>query len=190
MSKHRVRHHLKKAGVGELLNIGKTLSTIAPYIAFAQQLTAKDMAVLPAGRTYAQQGKDFVNIITGRMGGFHLFNAASDYKPPFTWNPAAIVSSPWVKGGIGGIAYGLIGTAVNRKMKRQIIPKAAFIGKLGSKVAFSGAIGALFDAPNGSTTSTSTYTAPAPAGSTNTLTTYSSPTVSYSSYPMGSVGIN
>jgi len=182
------RSRIKKAGVGHLLDISKTLSTVAPYIAFAQQLTAKDMAVLPAGRTYTQQGKDFLNIITGRMGGFHLFNAAADYKPPFTWNPSAILTSPWVKGGIGGIAYSLIGTAINKKAGRQIIPKAAFIGRLGSKVAFSGAIGALFDAPNGTVNNTTSYTAPAPAGSS--LQTSVSPQVSYSSYPMGQVGIN
>jgi len=182
------RSKIKKAGVGHLLDISKTLSTIAPYVAFAQQLTAKDMAVLPAGRTYTQQGKDFLNIITGRMGGFHLFNAAADYKPPFTWNPAAIMTSPWVKGGIGGIAYGLIGSAINKKAGRTIVPKAAYISKLGSKVAFSGAIGALFDAPSGSINTNSGYTAPAPAGATSQIS--SLPQVGYSSYPMGSVGIN
>jgi len=67
--------------------IGSIIGKAAPYVAFLQQLTEKDIAALPAGRTYVQQGKDLVNIVTGRMGGFHLFNAVSDYKPPFTINP-------------------------------------------------------------------------------------------------------
>ena len=168
------------------LGLGSLVTKIAPYVAFAQQLTEKDIAVLPAGRTYTQQGKDFVNIITGRMGGFHLFNGASDYKPPFTINPSAIMTSKWVQGGLGMIAYGIIGRSINTRMKRQIVPKANKIGVIGGKIAFGGAIGALFDSPNGTTASLSGYTAPAPAGSTNTTNTQ----VSYSSYPMGSVGIN
>lgn len=175
------RHHRRKRGAATIGGIGSMIGKAAPYVAFLQQLTEKDMAVLPAGRTYTQQGKDLVNIITGRMGGFHLFNAVSDYKPPFTINPAAILTSRWVQAGAGMIAYSLIGKKV------KFLPKSAKIGSIGKKIAFGGAVGALFDAPNGGTT-TASYTAPAPAGSTGTLTTYSSPT--YSSYPMGQVGIN
>jgi len=180
MARRRSYRHKGRATMG---GIGSIIGKAAPYIAFLQQLTEKDIAVLPAGRTYVQQGKDLVNIVTGRMGGFHLFNAASDYKPPFTINPAAILTSRWVQAGAGMIAYSLVAKKV------KFLPKGAKIGSIGKKIAFGGGIGALFDAPNSGTTTTSSYTAPAPAGS-NTLTTYSSPTISYSSYPMGSVGIN
>ena len=174
----RSRRSRAKQSLG---GVGSILGKVAPYIAFAQQLTEKDMAVLPAGRTYTQQGKDFINIVTGRMAGFHLFNAASDYKPPFTINPAAILTSKWVQAGAGMIAYSLVAKRV------KVLPKGGKIGSVGKKLLFGGAIGALFDAPNGTVSSTSSYTAPAPAGSNiQSIST----NVSYSSYPMGQVGIN
>src|SRR3990167_5396534 len=109
MARHR-RH--SKRGTATLGGISSILNKAAPYVAFLQQLTEKDLAVLPAGRTYQQQGKDLLNIITGRMGGFHLFNAASDYKPPFTINPSAILTSRWVQAGAGLIAYSLVAKTI------------------------------------------------------------------------------
>ena len=154
------------------LGVGSLVTKVAPYVAFLQQLTEKDVAVLPANRTYQQQGKDLVNIITGRMGGFHLFNAPSDYKPPFTINPGAIINSKWVQGGVGMIIYGLVGKAVNKKAGREIVPKAGKIGKIGGKLAFGGGVGALFDAPTATApNSTSNYIAPAPAGSQTSYST-------------------
>ena len=174
-SRRRSHRHKARATIG---GIGSILSKAAPYIAFAQQLTAKDMAVLPAGRSYGQQGKDFLNIITGRMAGFHLFNAASDYKPPFTINPSAILTSKWVQAGAGMIAYSLVAKRV------KFLPKGSKIGSIGKKIALGGAVGALFDAPNGSSsTNTTSYTAPAPAGSTTSTNTntwsYSQQTLTY-----------
>ena len=179
----RSRRSRAKAGLG---GIGSILGKAAPYIAFAQQLTEKDIAVLPAGRSYQQQGKDFLNIITGRMAGFHLFNAASDYKPPFTINPSAILTSKWVQAGAGMIAYSLVAKRV------KFLPKGGKIGSIGKKIAFGGAVGALFDAPNGTMAQGSSYTAPAPAGSTNQTVTY--PTHTYSqqiqAYPTNMGGIS
>lgn len=148
------RRRAKKAAFG----IAKVVSKAAPYIAFFQQLTEKDLAVLPSNRSYIQQGKDALNILTGRMAGFHLFNAPSDYKPPFTINPQAILTSKWVQGGAGMIAYSMLGK------KFKFLPKAGTIGSIGKKIAFGGAIGALFDAPNGQSTNaqSSTYVAPQP----------------------------
>ena len=171
-----------KAALGNLLDLPKAISTFAPYIAFAQQLTAKDMAILPAGRSYTQQGKDFLNILTGRMGGFHLFNAASDYKPPFTINPAAILTSKWVQAGAGMIAYSLAAKRI------KVLPKGGKVGSIGKKILFGGAIGALFDAPSGTTTTTS-YTAPAPAGSTSTISTHTY-SQQIASYPTNTGGIS
>ena len=183
MAQRRSRRSRVKSGS---FKVGSILGKVAPYVAFAQQLTEKDIAVLPAGRSYQQQGKDFLNILTGRMAGFHLFNADSDYKPPFTINPSAILTSKWVQGGAGMIAYSLIAKKV------KFLPKGGTIGSIGKKIAFGGAVGALFDAPNGTTsTITSSYTAPAPAGSTTT-NSYSVPTLTnYSnfSYPMGTGGM-
>ena len=170
----RSRRSRAKATLG---GVGSILSKAAPYVAFAQQLTEKDLAVLPAGRTYVQQGKDFVNIVTGRMAGFHLFNAASDYKPPFTINPAAILTSKWVQAGAGMIAYSLVAKRI------KVLPKGGKIGSIGKKILFGGAVGALFDAPNGSSsTNTTSYTAPAPAGSSQTTSntwSYSQQTLTY-----------
>ena len=172
MAHRRSRRSRVKTGS---FKIGSILGKVAPYVAFAQQLTEKDIAVLPTNRTYQQQGKDFLNIITGRMAGFHLFNAASDYKPPFTINPSAILTSKWVQGGAGMIAYSLIAKKV------KFLPKGGTIGSIGKKIAFGGAVGALFDAPNGGTiTNQSTYTAPAPAG---TNTNFNVPTIN-SNYSM------
>ena len=169
-------------GASSLMNVGSMLNKVAPWIAFAQQLTAKDMAILSATpRTYTQQGKDFVNILTGRM--------AADYKPEFTFKPQNILLSPWVKGGIGGIAYGLVGAAINKKVGRQIVPKASLIGRLGGKLAFAGAVGATFDDPLTTNSTSSTYTAPK-APSNNTLTTYTAPTTqTYTTYPMSTGGM-
>ena len=180
--RHRRSH--KRRGSATIGGIGSIISKAAPYVAFIQQLTEKDIAVLPAGRTYQQQGKDLVNIITGRMGGFHLFNSASDYKPPFTINPGAILTSRWVQAGAGMIAYSLVAKKV------KFLPKGAKIGSIGKKIAFGGGVGALFDAPNGTMSQGSTYTAPAPAGSgmtqiNNTVPTYQSST--YMNSGMGGI---
>ena len=176
----RSRRSRVKAGFG---GVGSILGKVAPYVAFAQQLTEKDMAVLPAGRTYQQQGKDFVNIITGRMAGFHLFNAASDYKPPFTINPSAILTSKWVQAGAGMIAYSLVAKRI------KVLPKGGKIGSIGKKILFGGAVGALFDAPNGTMAQGSTYTAPAPAGSTQTISTHTY-SQQIQSYPSNTGGIS
>jgi len=176
----RSRRSRVKAGFG---GVGSILGKVAPYVAFAQQLTEKDMAVLPAGRTYQQQGKDFVNIITGRMAGFHLFNAASDYKPPFTINPSAILTSKWVQAGAGMIAYSLVAKRI------KVLPKGGKIGSIGKKILFGGAVGALFDAPNGTMAQGSTYTAPAPAGSQTTVSTHTY-SQQIASYPTNTGGIS
>ena len=177
----RSRRSRAKASLG---GVGSILGKVAPYIAFAQQLTEKDMAVLPAGRTYTQQGKDFINIVTGRMAGFHLFNGTSDYKPPFTINPQAILTSKWVHAGAGMLAYSLIAKRV------KVLPKGGKVGSIGKKLLFGGAVGALFDAPSGSTTTTSTYTAPAPAGSTTSNTSTWSYSQQTLTYPTNTGGIS
>lgn len=147
------RRNKVSKGIG---SIASMVGKVSPYVAFVSQITMKDLAVLPGNRSYMQQGKDIMNIITGRMSGFHLFNKPSDYKPPFTLNPSAILSSKWVQGGLGMIAYSLIAKKV------KFLPQGAKVGSIGKKIAFGGGIGALFDAPNNSTGSTPTmnYTAP------------------------------
>ena len=91
-------------------------------------------------------------------------------------NPAAILTSKWVQAGAGMIAYSLAAKRI------KVLPKGGKIGSIGKKILFGGAIGALFDAPNGTMSGGSTYTAPAPAGSTSTYShTYSQQIEAYPS---------
>ena len=150
----RRRHHRRgvtSASLGS--GISKFIRELATPVSFIQQITEKDQTILSGNRPTIQKLKDIANIITGRMTGFHLFNSQADYKPPFTLNPSGIANK-WVGAGIGMIVYGQLAKRI------KILPKGGMIGGIGKRVLIGGAVGGLFDAPNGNGNSNGNYVAP------------------------------
>jgi len=132
--------------------IRKVVNQGAAPLAFWQQLSEKDYAVLNAtpeyrGLDYLGKLKVAANILTGSLTGRVAFSnqynpvgelSASPGQPRI--NPAGIINK-WVGIGIAAKIYGKIG----RSMK---LPEAASIDRVGSKVIFGGMIGGFFDPPS------------------------------------------
>jgi len=152
----RRRHHSRRGTATASLGSGisKFIRELATPVSFIQQITEKDQTILSANRPTVQKLKDIANIVTGRMTGFHLFNSKADYKPKFTLNPAGIANK-WVGAGIGMIVYGQLAKRI------KILPKGGMISGIGKRVLIGGAVGGLFDAPNGNGDN-GNYVAPEP----------------------------
>jgi len=132
--------------------IRKVVNQGAAPLAFWQQLSEKDYAVLNAtpeyrGLDYLGKLKVAANILTGSLTGRVAFSnqynpvgelSASPGQPRI--NPAGIINK-WVGIGIAAKIYGKIG----RSMK---LPEAASIDRVGSKVIFGGMVGGFFDPPS------------------------------------------
>jgi len=132
--------------------IRKVVNQGAAPLAFWQQLTEKDYAVLNAtpeyrGADYLTKLKVAANILTGSLTGRVAFSnqynpvgelSANPGQPRI--NPAGIINK-WVGIGLAAKIYGKIG----RSMK---LPEAASIDRIGSKVIFGGAVGGFFDPPS------------------------------------------
>ena len=127
--------------------IRKVVNQGAAPLAFWQQLSEKDYAVLNAtpeyrGLDYLGKLKVAANILTGSLTGRVAFS--DQYNPSPSGqpriNPAGIINK-WTGIGIAAKIYGKIG----RSMK---LPEAASIDRIGSKVIFGGAVGGFFDPPS------------------------------------------
>ena len=127
--------------------IRRSVDSVAAPLAFWQQLSEKDYAVLNAtpeyrGLDYLGKLKVAANILTGSLTGRVAFS--DQYNPSPSGqpriNPAGIINK-WTGIGIAAKIYGKIG----RSMK---LPEAASIDRIGSKVIFGGAVGGFFDPPS------------------------------------------
>ena len=127
---------------------------VIPYVAFANQITAKDYKN-DEGTGVAQQAsyrnenmatkaKIFANIVIGRMSGYTPFKNGNLYdseNTPFTVNPSGIANK-WTGLGVAGLIY--------KNLPIKQLPQKGKIGSIAKRILISGAIGGLFDAPDGS----------------------------------------
>ena len=149
MAKKRKRSKNNKTKSSESIKswIRKGVNTVAGPVAFWNQLSEKDYAVLNAtpeyrALDYMGKAKVALNIITGSMTGRVLFS--DQYNPSPNGNPRinpAGVVNKWTPVWLAGKIYGKVG----RSMK---LPEAASIDRIGSKVIFGGAVGGFFDPPS------------------------------------------
>ena len=125
------------------------IKSIVPWVAFGNQITAKDYETLNAQPSYkneniATKAKIFANIVVGRMSGMTPFKGANLYNSdttPFTVNPSGIANK-WTGLGVAGLIY--------KNLPIKQLPQKAKIGSIAKRILISGAIGGLFDAPDGS----------------------------------------
>ena len=147
----------KKAGL-KLRSIGNKIfpfvKAVSAPIAFFEQITAKDRqinAVIFGNATTTNQLKMLSNFVTGRLAGFGFFKgAALAPTPKQTLNPSGVLNK-WTNAGLIGIAYKVVGSAVN-KMSRDfgagnIVPETSKIGSIAKSVLIGGALGGFFDDP-------------------------------------------
>ena len=119
------------------------------YLAFASQLTAKDYERLNQQPSYknediATKAKIFANIAMGRLTGITPFKSDDMYgseTTPFTINPSGVVNK-FTGLGIAGLIY------KNLPMKQ--LPQKSKVGAVSKRLLLGGALGGLFDAPEGS----------------------------------------
>ena len=154
MAKRKKSNARKKLG-----NIGNRLfpivKSVSAPIAFIEQISAKDRQDL--GNSFSQAGygtqmKIMSNIVLGRLAGITPFHKLSDGTmlptAPQTINPAGILNK-WTNAGLIGIAYKVLGGAINKQSKSMgagsIIPETSKIGSIGKSVLIGGALGGFFD---------------------------------------------
>ena len=127
--------------------IRKGVNTVAGPVAFWNQLSEKDYAVLNAtpeyrALDYMGKAKVAVNIITGSMTGRVLFS--DQYNPSPNGNPRinpAGVVNKWTPVWLAGKIYGNLG-------KRLKLPEYATVNKASNGIAFGSIIGGFFDPPS------------------------------------------
>ncbi len=128
------------------------VKAVSAPIAFFEQITAKDRQIF-AGQLQSasttDQLKMLSNFVTGRLAGFGLFHGSlSGTIPAQTINPSGVLNK-WTNAGLIGIAYKVIGGAVNKMSTDMgagsIIPETAKIGSIGKSVLIGGALGGFFD---------------------------------------------
>jgi len=127
--------------------IRKGINTVAGPVAFWNQLSEKDYAVLNAtpeyrALDYMGKAKVALNIITGSMTGRVLFS--DQYNPSPNGNPRinpAGVVNKWTPVWLAGKIYGKVG-------KSMKLPEYAAINKISNKIAFGSIIGGFFDPPS------------------------------------------
>ena len=156
MSKRKKSKTRRKLG-----NIGNRLfpivKSVSAPIAFIEQISAKDRQDL--GNSFSQAGygtqiKIMSNIVLGRLAGITPFHKLSDGTmlptAPQTINPSGVLNK-WTNAGLIGIAYKVLGGAINNQSKSMgagnIIPETSKIGSIGKSVLIGGALGGFFDDP-------------------------------------------
>ena len=130
------------------------IKNIVPWVAFGNQITAKDYAndqgtgvsqqASYKNESIATKAKIFTNIVTGRLSGITLFKNGNLYdseNTPFTINPSGIANK-WTGLGVAGLIY--------KNLPIKQLPQKGKIGAISKRILISGAIGGLFDAPDGS----------------------------------------
>ena len=156
--KHSVTHFGNK--------IFPFVKAVSAPVAFFEQITAKDRQInssqLANGST-TTQFKILLNSVTGRLAGFGLFKSSATQDlgitPDQTINPSGVLNK-WTNAGLIGIAYKVIGSAVNKMSMDMgagnIVPETSKIGSIGRSVLIGGALGGFFDDPVTRTNVTST----------------------------------
>lgn len=148
-----------KQGLGRIGNkLFPFVKAVSAPIAFLEQITAKDRQTLGATFTQATtttQLKILVNITLGRLGGITLFHKLSDGTilptAPQTINPAGVINK-WTNAGLIGIAYKVLGGAINKFGKdmglgSSLVPETSKVGSIAKSVFIGGALGGFFDDP-------------------------------------------
>tara|TARA_R110002012_G_scaffold192350_3_gene359991 strand:+ start:69 stop:707 length:639 start_codon:yes stop_codon:yes gene_type:complete len=137
--------------------IYSAIKGIVPFYVFASQLTEKDYQALEntnyKNENLATKAKIFTNIVTGRLTGFTAFKGSNMYgseSTPFTINPSGLVNK-FTGIGVAGMIY--------KNLPIKQLPLKSKIGTLAKSTLISGALGGLFDAPDGSS-NTQTHTSP------------------------------
>lgn len=125
------------------LKIGKWITELSPYVAFFQQITEKDLAIIQSNPQTAnlplkEQFKNIVNIVLGSVSGFNPF--PNNYQKKFSPSWDHVVN----KWSVGGVALMLYGEAA-RHIK--VLPKGAQARAIGKRIAVSGAVAGALDPP-------------------------------------------
>jgi len=122
------------------------------YLAFANQLTAKDYSALEntnyKNEDIATKAKIFANIAMGRLTGITPFKNGNLYgseTTPFTINPNGVINK-WTGLGVAGLIY--------KNMPIKQLPQKSKVGAVSKRLLLGGALGGLFDAPDGSSSRT------------------------------------
>ena len=149
MAKKRRRSRKNKTKSSDSIKswIRKGINTVAGPVAFWNQLSEKDYAVLNAtpeyrALDYMGKAKVALNIITGSMTGRVLFS--DQYNPSPNGNPRinpAGVINKWTPVWLIGKIYGKVG-------KSMKLPEYASINKISNKILFGSVIGGFFDPPS------------------------------------------
>ncbi len=147
-----------KSGLKSIGNkIFPFVKAVSAPLAFFEQVTAKDRQTL--GNTFSQastttQLKILANISLGRVAGITPFHKLGDGTilptAPQTINPSGIINK-WTTAGLIGIAYGIIGKAVNNMSRNMglgsVVPEVSKVKSIGKSVFIGGAFGGFFDDP-------------------------------------------
>ena len=149
MAKKRKRSRKNKTKSSDSIKswIRKGINTVAGPVAFWNQLSEKDYAVLNAtpeyrALDYMGKAKVALNIVTGSMTGRVLFS--DQYNPSPNGNPRinpAGVINKWTPVWLIGKIYGKVG-------KSMKLPEYASINKISNKILFGSVIGGFFDPPS------------------------------------------
>ncbi len=150
------RKNLKRKTLNIANRIFPVVKAISAPIAFLEQISAKDRQTL--GSTFSNAGtfsqvKMLVNIVTGRTAGITLFKTIDGKTfngAPQTFNPSGAFNK-WTTGGLIGILYGVLGTAINRTSANaglgSILPATSKIKSIGKSIFAGGILGGVFDDP-------------------------------------------
>ena len=153
MGKRRSKAKLGLKSVGN--KIFPFVKAVSAPIAFLEQITAKDRQTLGSSFSSAStttQLKILSNITLGRLAGLTPFHKLSDGTilptAPQTINPSGVLNK-WTNAGLIGIAYKVIGGAVNKQTASMglgsVVPETAKVGSIGKSVLIGGALGGFFD---------------------------------------------
>ena len=145
--KRRSRKNKTKSSDSIKSWIRKGVNTVAGPVAFWNQLSEKDYAVLNAtpeyrALDYMGKAKVALNIITGSMTGRVLFS--DQYTPTPNGNPRinpAGIINKWTPVWLAGKIYGNLG-------KRLKLPEYATVNRASNGIAFGSIIGGFFDPPS------------------------------------------
>ncbi len=125
------------------------MSNIAGALVFFSQLTGKDRIAgrYPATLTTGEKAQRFVNNVLGRIVGFQPFTGMQHTAFVQTLNLDGALNK-FTGIGLASLIYG--------SLPLKILPHKAKAKTLGKRVFTAGFLGGLFDAPGGSTTTTTT----------------------------------
>ena len=140
----RKRSSSSKTMGNKIYNVVKS---VAPFLAFGNQITAKDYEVLNQQSSYknenvATKAKIFSNIVLGRLTGITPFKNGNMYgseTTPFTINPSGVVNK-WTGLGVAGLIY--------KNLPIKALPQKSKVGTIAKSLLLGGGIGGLFDAPD------------------------------------------